>query len=262
MFWWGKLFAVGLSGLIGGPIAALAAVGVGHQLDRDLSGLIRAYAPVRQPARRERLLRRRRTALFCAAGALVRAGELPPARRAAVLEGLLADAGLAGAERARAQALFRDGQRADFPLTAVVNQFRRTFQRRPDIALAFIGALMPLVEDLDETSPARALLRDLAARLGVTPRRQARFEAAWRAQRSQVPPRDGGLSKQEAARILGVAVAASREEATRAYRTLLSRHHPDKLVHRNPSPEALAAAAQRTDRIRKAYRRLARDWTD
>lgn len=261
MLWWGKLFAGGVAGLIGGPIAAFAAVGVGHQMDRDLSGLIRAYTPVRDPDRRERLVWRRRTALFGVAGALVRAAGLPQARRAALLEGLLADEGLDAAGRARAQALFRDGQRADFPLTAVVSQFRRTFQRRPDMALSFIATLMPLVEDLDEATPARALLRDLATRLGIAPRRLGRFEAAWRAQRQQTPARDGGLSRAEAAGILGVAVNASREEVTHAYRTLLSRHHPDKLAHRNPSPETLAAAARRTDQIRKAYRRLQRDWT-
>ncbi|WP_295884352.1 DnaJ domain-containing protein [uncultured Thiohalocapsa sp.] len=262
MLWWGKLFAVGLAGLIGGPIAAFAAVGVGHQMDRDLGGLLRAYAPVRDPERRERLLWRRRTALFCLAGALVRAAGRPPARRAALLEALLADAGLDAAGRARATALFRDGQRADFPLTAVVSQFRRTFQRRPDITLALIAALMPLVEDLDEAAPARMLLRDLATRLGISPRRLGRFEAAWGAQRHGTPPRDGGLSKREAAKVLGVAANAPRDEVTRAYRTLLSRHHPDKLAHRNPSPEALAEATHRTDQIRKAYRRLSREWTD
>lgn len=262
MLWWGKLFAGGLAGLIGGPIAAFAALGVGHQLDRDLSGLMRAYAPVRDPGRRERLIWRRRTALFSAAGALVRAAGLEPARRAVVLEGLLADEELDAAGRARAQALFRDGQRADFPLTAVVSQFRCSFQRRPDMALAFIATLMPLVEDLEEAAPARALLRDISARLGITPRRLGRFEAAWRAQSSRTPARDGGLSKGAAARILGVTTHAPREEVTRAYRTLLSRHHPDKLAHRNPTPEALAEAARRTDQIRKAYRRLSRDWTD
>ncbi|WP_058553548.1 DnaJ domain-containing protein [Thiohalocapsa sp. ML1] len=262
MLWWGKLFAGGLAGLIGGPIAAFAAVGVGHQLDRDLAGLIRAYAPVRDPGQRERRIWRRRTALFSVAGALVRTAELAPAQRAAVLEGLLADEELDAAARARAQALFRDGQRADFPLSAVLSQFRRSFQRRPDIALGFIATLMPLVDDLDAAAPARALLRDIAARLGVTPRRLGRFEAAWRAQRSRTPAADGGLSKGEAARILGVTTNASRDEVTRAYRRLLSRHHPDKLAHRDPAPEALAEAARRTDQIRKAYRRLRRDWTD
>ena len=105
---------------------------------------------------------------------------------------------------------------------------------------------------------ARALLRDLAARIGITPRRLRRFEAAWRAQRHRTPAHDGGLSKGEAAQILGVAAKASEDEVTRAYRTLLSRHHPDKLAHRNPSPEALAEAARYTDSRLSRHRRFRR----
>jgi DnaJ like chaperone protein len=243
-------------------MAALAALGIGHQMDRDLRGLKRAYAPVRDVRLRERLLCQRRTALFSLAGALVRAAASPPARRAAVLEGLLAAEGLDASGRERARVLFRDGQRADFPLTAVVSQFRRAFQRRPDLALALLGTLSPLVEDLDAGAPARQLLQDIATRLGVRSRRLERLVAAWQAERQRLRAGGGDLSRRAAAELLGVPVGASRAEVTRAYRRLLSRHHPDKLAHLNPSPEELAAAARRTDQIRKAYRRLSRDWTD
>jgi len=93
MLWWGKAFAGGLAALIGGPLAGLAALGVGHQMDRDLSGLRRAYAPPADARARERLLRTRRTALFSLAGALARTADLPATRRAALLEGLSAEQG-------------------------------------------------------------------------------------------------------------------------------------------------------------------------
>lgn len=259
MLWWGKTLAGGIAALIGGPMAGLAALGIGHQMDRDLSSLNRAYAPVRDARARERLLWLRRTALFSLAGALARAAAMPPVRRAAVLDTLLADERLDVIGRARAQALFRDGERADFPLTAVVNQFRRGFQLRPDHALALLAALLPLVEDLDAAAPARRLLQDIAARLDVRSRRLERLAAAWRAAQSKVQAAQGQLSRREAAEILGVSPRASGAEVTRAYRRALSRHHPDKLAHRNPTQEELAAATRRTDQIRKAYRRLTRD---
>jgi DnaJ like chaperone protein len=264
VFWWGKLFAGGLATLLGGPVAGLAAVGVGHQLDRELAGLARAFAPVRDPARAERLRWVRLAALFSLAGALAAAGALPAARRIAVLEGLLGEEGLTGPERARAQALFRDGQRADFPRTAVVNRFRRAYHRRFDIAYALLGTLLPLAEDsgAQGSAPAWALLRDIAAGLGVPPRRFGRFATAWAATRQSSRRQDGGLSRRAAAEILGVPAHASREDITRAYRRALSRHHPDKLAHQDPPPEVLAQAAHRTDQIRKAYRRLTREQPD
>jgi len=147
----------------------------------------------------------------------------------------------------------------DFPLTAVLNQFRRAFQRRPDHALALLTKLLPVVEDLDADAPARQLLRDIAARLDPRLDRRERLAAAWQAAQREVPRAQSRPSRREAAAILGVSPRASRAEMTRAYRRALSRHHPDKLAHRNPTPEELAEATRRTDQIRKAYRRLTRD---
>lgn len=259
MFWWGKVVASGVAGLIAGPFAALAAVGIGHQVDRELSGLQRALTPVLDARRRERLCWIRRTALFSLAGALAQAAALPLARRVAVIEGLMAREGLAASARSRALALFRDGERADYPLTAVVNQFRRACQRRPDLAIALISELLPLLEGLDQSAPAYRLLEDIAARLGITPRRVRRLAAAWRSASAATRAGDHQMSRQAAVQVLGVSPTASQAEIVRAYRRLLSLHHPDKLAHRHPTPEALAAAAHQTDQIRKAYRRLSRD---
>ena len=52
---------------------------------------------------------------------------------------------------------------------------------------------------------------------------------------------------------LGIGTYTSDTEVRRAYRRLMSRYHPDTLVHEPPSDERLAEAATRTDRIRKAY---------
>ena len=58
---------------------------------------------------------------------------------------------------------------------------------------------------------------------------------------------------QAAYQVLGVAPTASNAEVTRAYRRLMSRNHPDKLVA-NGLPESMVAAAhERTQRILEAY---------
>ena len=42
----------------------------------------------------------------------------------------------------------------------------------------------------------------------------------------------------------------------RAYRRLMSQHHPDKLVAKGLPEEMMKMAAQKTDEIRKAYERV------
>jgi DnaJ like chaperone protein len=62
----------------------------------------------------------------------------------------------------------------------------------------------------------------------------------------------------DACRVLSVQPSASNAELTRAYRRLMSRNHPDKLVA-NGLPESMVAAAhERTKQVLAAYELLKR----
>ncbi|MNO83798.1 DnaJ-like protein DjlA [compost metagenome] len=65
----------------------------------------------------------------------------------------------------------------------------------------------------------------------------------------QVEPE--AASYPQALRVLGVTAASEPAEIKRAYRRLLSQHHPDKLV--GASASRIAAATERTREIQAAY---------
>ena len=56
--------------------------------------------------------------------------------------------------------------------------------------------------------------------------------------------------------VLGVSKNASDAEVKRAYRRLLSQHHPDKLVSKGLPEEMMKVAAQKTHEIRQAYEQI------
>ena len=54
-------------------------------------------------------------------------------------------------------------------------------------------------------------------------------------------------------KILNVARTASAADIKRAYRKLMSEHHPDKLVAKGLPPEMMEMAKQKAQEIQKAY---------
>jgi DnaJ like chaperone protein len=111
------------------------------------------------------------------------------------------------------------------------------------------------------------LLLHICARLGLSEFDYRRLERMVRAQREFTGRADAGgdghrhgasagPSLSEAYQVLGVGRAASDAEIKRAYRRLLSRHHPDKLVSKGLPEEMMKVAAQKTHEIRQAYERI------
>ena len=111
------------------------------------------------------------------------------------------------------------------------------------------------------------LLLHISSRLGLSEFDYRRFERMVRAQQGfggRADPGDSrrsrgapaGPSLSEAYQVLGVDRAASDADIKRAYRRLISRHHPDKLVSKGLPEEMMKVAAQKTHEIRQAYERI------
>ena len=70
---------------------------------------------------------------------------------------------------------------------------------------------------------------------------------------SSASRRNSDLTVAEAYTLLGVEKSAEQSEVKRAYRKLMSQHHPDKLVAKGLPPEMIKIATEKTQAIRAAY---------
>ena len=106
----------------------------------------------------------------------------------------------------------------------------------------------------------REVLDRIRRRLRVRPADFQRIEALVEAQFAELRGGSrGGRTKlplADAYAVLGLDTSATDEQVKRAYRRLMSRHHPDKLVAQGLPEEMVQAATEKSQAIGAAYERV------
>ena len=267
MAWWGKVVGGALGFVLGGPIGALLGGVVGHKLDKGLASL-QTEAAQAGPGDRERVQTAFFTATFSVLGHMAKAdGHVSP-QEIALAEAVIRRMELTPETRAAAIALFNQGKADDFDLDGVLEQFRRECHRRATLLQMFIEIQIQAAYADGLAAPAeQRILQRIRDKLGIPEFIFSRLEhlARMRWEYAQGGARPGGAGAgwreaepqgptlEQAYELLGVSPQADDAEVKRAYRRLMSQHHPDKLVSKGLPEEMMKLAAQKTHEIRQAY---------
>jgi DnaJ like chaperone protein len=269
MGWVGKVVGGLLGFAAGGPIGALLGATLGHGVDR---GVQKLAADMQLPlGDRQRIESVFFAATFSTMGHLAKADGRVSEAEIALAESVMARLQLTGERRSAAIALFRQGKAADFDLQAVVERFRRECLGRRMLVHLFLEIQLQAAYVDGEPTPAkRRVLEEIRAGLRIPVvvfrqlenlvRMQRQFAgagagagagAAGGGQRGRATTRGPTLSQAYA--VLGVTPKDSDAAVKRAYRKLLSQHHPDKLVSKGLPEDMIKLATQKTHEIRRAY---------
>ncbi|KKL02562.1 co-chaperone DjlA [Rheinheimera mesophila] len=167
--------------------------------------------------------------------------------------------GLTAAQKQEAQAAFRHGKQADFPLTEQLAEFKSAYRSRPDLLLMFLEIqISTAYVDLNLSSAEQRILAQVAFELGISTAQLqqmiSRYEAEARfAKSSQSGTTDIANRLTDAYKILGVHADSSEAAIKKAYKKLMAQHHPDKLMSQGLPPELMDMAKQKTQDIQAAY---------
>ena len=281
MAWIGKLLGGAVGFALGGPLGALVGVALGHNIDRssraargrgwadsDLLGADDAAdffgAPDHHPDPPETLDPRERTqtafftATFAVMGHLAKADGRVTRDEIRLASRVMDEMRLSATHRRLAERLFREGRSPDFPVGEVLDQFRRECRYSTHLVTMFVEILLHAAYADGALHPEeRALLESVCGRLRLPAGELERLEAMVRAEhhaRSGKP--SDALSAADAYAILGVDETCSDAELKRAYRRMMNRHHPDKLVAKGLPEEMMRVATEKTREIKAAYDRL------
>jgi DnaJ like chaperone protein len=246
MQWTGKLIG-GALGLALGPLGAALGAAIGHQYDVNVE---RRGA---RPAGEQFFL-----STFRLMGHVAKADGRVTEREIAAARGVMQNLRLNATQVQLAIALFSEGKEPSFSIEQEMNALRTACHSQPDILLVFVEIQLRFaLAGSDLTGGARTRVVHAASLLGIAPQLFARMEAALRSGDARTAGSVDHAARTAAAyRTLEVDAAISNEELTRAYRRLMSRHHPDKLKANGLPDSMLEHAKQRTQAIREAYETL------
>lgn len=269
MAWWGKVVGGALGFVLGGPLGALLGGVLGHNLDRGMASL--EGTEELDPGERERVQTAFFTATFSVMGHMAKADGRVTQREIALAEAVMAQMDLSRDMRRAAIGLFEEGKTDGFPLDEVLEQFRRECHRRRTLMQMFLEIQIQAAYADGRAGPhEERLLLHICQQMGIPEflfrrleqlvRLQQEFAAGGTDQggRTSQRPTVKGPSLDQAYAVLGVERKATDAEVKRAYRRLLSQHHPDKLVSKGLPEEMMKLATQKTHEIRQAYEAITR----
>ena len=245
MRWTGKLIGSALGAFMG-PVGVAVGLALGHQFD-----VSKPTENVLPPAGQFFRSTFRVMGYVAKADGRVTEREIEAAR--SVMRALLLDA----AQVRSAIAFFTSGKQAGFDLDAELAQLRAACRTQPEILRVFLEIQLRFaLAGSDMAGAARTRVTRVAQGVGVDAQLLARMEAAFRSDaRGTVAGAAATLDSRIAAayRTLEVDADISDEELVKAYRRMMSRHHPDKLRANGLPDSMLEHAKQRTQAIREAY---------
>jgi len=159
-------------------------------------------------------------------------------------------------QRRSARAAFNRGKAPGFDLNAELALLRASGGRSPALLQLFLQIQLSAVAADGHVHPEEhALLLRVARGLGLSDADVDRLEALFRgASSADMGGAEGRKSRlADAYAMLGVEAEAGDAEIKKAYRRLMSQHHPDKLASRGMPESMRPMAEEKTREIRKAY---------
>ncbi len=250
MSWWGKLIGGTVGFTMGGPLGALLGGFLGHKFV-DKSKFRGQFQQI------EYTQAAFFTATFTVMGHIAKADGHVSKDEINMAKQIMDHMNLNSEQKKAAIDLFNQGKASDFDLDGVMQQFKQVARRKTNLMQMFIEIQLHAIYADGKKDPVEhKILMHLAGILGFSKHQLNHLEAMVQ---SNMNAMSGGskLSIEEqltdAYKLLDVTKSASDSEVKKAYRRMMSQHHPDKLVSKGLPEEMMKMANEKTQQIKKAY---------
>lgn len=280
--WWGKFIGAFFGFLIAGPIGAIFGLLIGNYFDHGLvehfSNPFWHFYQEKDPEIRETFFE----GLFTILGHIAKSSGHVSPKEIKIATDIMQSMNLNAREKKAAQKFFNAGKDKAFNLYTTLHTVQKSITDKPNLVRLFIDTQYNFIKQTGPTIEKLDVLNNVLASLGMAPiQRQSNFyeEFNWyntrqreyrgrnsyhQYQNNQNQSSSNNYQKsqrqtysiEDCYAILGIQETASKEQVKKAYRKLISRNHPDKLIAKGASEKEIKEANEKTSRIRSAYEEI------
>lgn len=238
----------------GGPAGLVMGGLFGYFASRMLSKAMSNYHP-------QQLLFR---ATFAVMGKIAKADGRVSEHEIAFANAVMDQMKLVGEKRQEAIDQFTLGKDPDYDIGTLLRPLAKYLKYRPDVRMIFVEVqLQAAFADGEVSRDELAVIQQVCAFLQMTEQEVEVLISRMRAQQSFHQQGEYGFSPEQAAQrvaaayqVLGVDESASDAEVKKAYRRLMSQHHPDKLLAKGLPEEMVQMAKEKSQEIQAAYEQV------
>lgn len=262
---WGKVIGTVLGFVVARWIGAVVGFLLGHMFDLGFNQQLLLEGIFNPAARRNKIQQAFFEASFQIMGYVAKSDGRVSESEIAGVESLMKNFQVTGETRAQAIAFFNQGKSEGFNLEERLAELSKFFAKNKALLQVFIEIQLQAAYaegGMPDTKKAviiyicerLGLHRDVFARLNNMHQAEEKFKTYERQRYYETFQKmRSGSRMHEAYQMLGVDPKATDAEVKRAYRKLMSQHHPDKLIAKGLPESMIAIATERTQEIQKAY---------
>ncbi len=206
-------------------------------------------------------------ATFAVMGKVAKADGLVTENEIQFARDVMARMSLSEERKKEAIEYFSQGKESDFEISDVLLPLSRIIQSQASVKIMFVEIQLQAAMADGEMSPAElSVLKEVCSLLRMSSQEMTALMARMQAQQSfyqhsyqqhqHYQQASEATLLKEAYGILGVGESDSEADIKKAYRRLMSQHHPDKLVAKGLPEEMMQLAKEKTQEIQAAYDRV------